>query len=96
MKELFKKALVMITSFMVLGLGVTANSHALEDHIGEFRKDVGLTSEMYFNTKFSDYVTGTATIVNLGHSYEAESFTDINDWTADNYTIKSPVSIELN
>lgn len=93
MKELFKKAMVMIVSFMVLGLGVTANSLALEDHIGEFRKDFGLTSEMYFNTKFSDHVTGAATIVNLGHSYEAESSTDINDWTADNYTIKSPVSL---
>ena len=93
MKELFKKAMVMIASFMVLGLGVTANSLALEDHIGEFRKDVGLTSEMYFNTKFSDYVTGTATIVNLGPFYETESSTGINDWTADNYTTKSPVSL---
>ena len=93
MKELLKRAIVMIASFMVLGLGVTSNCYSLEDHIGEFRKDVGLTSEMYFNTKFSDYVTGTATIVNSGPANEAESFTDINDWTADNYTIKSPVSL---
>jgi len=93
MKELFKKAIVLIASFMVLGLGETANCLSLKDHIREFRKDGGLTSEMYFNTKFSDYVTGTATVVNLDHSYEAESSTDINDWTADNYTFKSPVSL---
>jgi hypothetical protein len=93
MKELLNKAFAILASFMVLSLGVTANCLALENHIGEFSKDVGLTSEMYFNTKFSDYVTGTATIVNAGHSYEAESSTDIDDWTNDNYTIKSPVSL---
>jgi hypothetical protein len=93
MKKSLKKAIVMIVSFMFLGLGVTSNCLSLEDHVGEFRKDVGLTSEMYFNTKFSDYITGTATIVNSGYPYEAESSTDINDWTADNYTIKSPVSL---
>ena len=81
MRELLKKTIVMIASFMVLGLAFTANCLSLENHIGEFRKDVGLTSEMYFNTKFSEYVTGTATIVNSGHSYEAESSSDINDWT---------------
>jgi len=93
MKELFKTAFVMIASFMVLGLGGTANCLSLKDHIREFRKDVGLTSEMNFNTKFSDYVTGTATVVNLDQYREAESSTDINDWTSDNYTFKSPVSL---
>ena len=93
MKELLNKTFLILASFMVLSLGLTANCLALENYIGEFSKDVGLTSEMYYNTKFSDYVTGTATIVNAGHSYEAESSTDINDWTTDNYTIKSPVSL---
>jgi hypothetical protein len=93
MKELYKKAITMIASFMVLALGVTPNCLSMEDHIGEFGKDAGLTSEIYFKTKFSDYVTGTATIVNLDYSYDAESSTDFNDWSADNYTFKSPVSL---
>jgi hypothetical protein len=93
MKELLKKAIVTIASFMVLSLGVTADCLSLENPAREFRKEVDLTSQMYLNTKFFDHVTGTATIVNLGHSYEDESSTDINDWTADNYTIKSPVSV---
>ncbi len=93
MKDLLKKTVVMIASFMVLSLAVTSNCLSLENHIGEYRKDVGLTSAMNFNTKFSEYVTGKATIVNAGHSYEAESYSDINDWTSDNYTNKSAVSL---
>ena len=93
MSDLLKKISVMIASFMVLSLSFTASCLSLENPMGEYRKDVGLTSEMYFNTKFSEYVSGKATIVNAGHSYEDESYSDINDWTTDNYTNKSAVSL---
>jgi len=93
MSDLLKKTGVMIASFMVLSLAFADSCLSLENHIGEYRKDVGLTSEMYFNTKFSEYVSGKATIVNAGHTYVDESYSDINDWTTDNYTNKSAVSL---
>ena len=69
MSDLLKKTGVMIASFMVLSLAFADSCLSLENHIGEYRKDVGLTSEMYFNTKFSEYVSGKATIVNASHPY---------------------------
>ena len=50
-------------------------------------------TEIYFNTKLTNYVTGTATIVTSDNSYDAESSDDINDWTGRNYTLRSPVSL---
>ena len=93
MKDIFIKTMAMTASFMIFVLGVTATGLAMEDHIEEFRKDFGLTSEIYFNAKFSDYVTGTAAIINSGYSENADSSSDISDWSADNYTVKSPVSL---
>ena len=93
MKESVKKTITLIASFMIFGLGVAENSLSMENSFEAFGKDVGLTSEMYFNTKFSDNVTAKATIVNLLDSYNAESSVDFNDWSADNYTFKSPVSL---
>ena len=94
MKKSFKKAILVIASFMVFSVGITANCLSQKDHVGEFGKNIGLTSEMYFNTKFSNYIKGTATIVNFVNTCETVSFTGINDWTSDNYTIKSPVSLK--
>jgi hypothetical protein len=93
MSDLLKKKGVMIASFMVLSLAFAANCLSLENPIGNYRKDIGLTSEMYFSTKFSEYLSGKATIVNSGQSYENESDSDINDWTSDNYTNKSSVTL---
>jgi hypothetical protein len=93
MSDLLKKIGVMIASFMVLSLAFTDSCLSLENHMGEYRKDVGLTSEMYFNAKFSEYVSGQATIVKAGHPHQDESYSDINDWTTDNYTNKSAVSL---
>ena len=68
MSDLLKKKGVMIASFMVLSLAFAANCLSLENPIGNYRKDIGLTSEMYFSTKFSEYLSGKATIVNSGQS----------------------------
>jgi hypothetical protein len=93
MKDFLKKVIVMIASFMAFILGEAAYCESLEDSIKDSRKYNWLHSEMYFNTKISDYVTGKATVVNLGHSYEAESCIYTNDWTSDNYTNRSTISL---
>ena len=46
MKALFKKTSVMIASFIVLCLGVSTNCLSIENHIEEFGKDVGLSTEI--------------------------------------------------
>jgi hypothetical protein len=93
MKDFLKKVIVMIASFMAFILGEAAYCESLEDSIKDSRKYNWLHSEMYFNTKISDYVTGKATVVNLGHSYEAESCIYTNDWTSDNYTNRPTISL---
>ncbi len=93
MKKLMKKAIVSFASFMVLFLGVSSECLSIKDHDGLLEKISGITREMSFNAKLSDNVTGKATIVDFGHSFEQGSSANINDWDADNYTSKSPVSV---
>jgi hypothetical protein len=94
MKNLYKKAIIGLASAMVFGLGLTPDCHSMDASLEDYRTDAGFSSEINFCSKFSNYITGTARIANLGHSYKAETASDINDWTADNYTIKSPISLE--
>lgn len=93
MKELFKKPIILITNFLFITLGVSSYCYSSENHIEELHEDIGLSYEIDFNTKLSKYFAGTATIVNSNNSSEAESLTDVNDWTTENYTEKSPVSL---
>ena len=93
MKKLMKKAIVSFASFMVLFLGVSSECLSIKDHDGLLEKISGITREMSFNAKLSDNVTGKATIVDFGHSFEQGSSANVNDWDADNYTFKSPVSV---
>ena len=93
MKEFLKIVILTITYFMVLCLGVSSECLSIEDHIGQFGKNSGIAREMSFNAKLSDHVTGKATIVDFGHSFEQDSSTNIYDWAAGNYTTKSPVSV---
>jgi len=94
MKDFMKKAITVIASFMALSLGEAAYCDFLEYRIKDSRKDFRLASEMYFNTKISDYFTGKATISNLANSYEAESSIDTNVWTSGNYTIRPIISLD--
>ena len=93
MKELFKKPVIIVTTFIFITLGVSSYCLSHEDHIGELREDIGLSYEIDFNTKLATYFAGTATIVNSNNSSDAHLSTDINDWEIDNYTDKSPVSL---
>lgn len=93
MKEFFKKAAIIISSFMALGLGAATKCFSIEPHTGQYRKDIGLITETHFSTKFSENVSGTVTTVNVGQSLADDSITAINDWTTDNYTFKSPLSL---
>ena len=83
----------MIASFMAFILGEAAYCESLENRIKDSQKYIWLHSKMYLNTKISDYVTGKATVVNSGHSYEAESFIDTNDWAGANYTNRPSISL---
>ena len=49
---------------------------------------------MYFDRKISSFITGKATIANLGNSYEKESSNDKNDWTYANYTNRPSISLK--
>ncbi len=93
MKALLKKSIVIIFAFLPLCLGISSNSHSFENDLGELGIYSGITREMEFKTKLSDYITGSASIVDLGYSYHSESSADINDWTAGNYTSRAPVSL---
>jgi hypothetical protein len=93
MKDLMKKAIVMIASFMAFIQGEAAYCDSLENSIKDSRRYNWLHSEMYFNMKISDYVTGKATVANLGQSYEAESSHEYNDWTSANYTNRPSISL---
>jgi hypothetical protein len=93
MKKFLKIVILTIAYFMVLCLGVSSECLSIEDHIGQFGKDSGIAREMSFDAKLSEHVRGKATIVDFDHSFEQESSTNIYDWTAGNYTIKSPVSV---
>lgn len=94
MREFFKKTILMIASFMFLGIGLTANCLAMENNNGGFDKDVYFTSEIYFSSKFSENITGTASIKKLRNLFEPEYSGEINDWTGDNYTAKSSTSLD--
>jgi hypothetical protein len=83
----------MIASFMAFIQGEAAYCDSLENSIKDSRRYNWLHSEMYFNMKISDYVTGKATVANLGHSYEAESSHEYNDWTSANYTNRPSISL---
>jgi hypothetical protein len=93
MKDFLKKTIILIAFFMAFITGETAYCESKENSIKDSQKNIWLHSEMNFNAKFSDYVTGKATFVKLGHSYEAESFIDTNDWRSDDYTNRPFISL---
>ena len=93
MKALFHQAIVIVASILILCLGISSVCLSMDDHIGELGIYTGIVKETEFKTKLSDYLSHSASIVDLGHSYHNESSTDINDWTAGNYTFRAPVSL---
>ncbi len=93
MKRLFKKAITTIASFMFLCLGISSNSYSVDNHIEELTTGTGTSKEMEFNTKLSDYITGSASIVYPDPCHDPAASADINDWTPDNYRFKSPLSL---
>ncbi len=88
-----KKAIVMVASFMAFFLVEAAYCDSIENFNKDSQRYTWLHSEMYFHKKISDYITGKATVANLGHSYEAESSNDNNDWTSANYTNRPSISL---
>ena len=93
MKELFKKAAVIIASFMVFCSGESSECLAIGDHDALFDDDSGFAKEMSFNAKFSENVMGKMTVIDFGHVSDEDTFKNSNDWAAGNYTFKSPVSV---
>jgi len=88
-----KKAIVMTASFMALFKIEAAYCDSIENFNKDLQSYTCLHSEMYFNKKISEHITGKATVANLGHSYEAESSIDNNDWTSTNYTSRPSISL---
>jgi hypothetical protein len=72
---------------------MSSSSLSYDNHVAEFSAYTGITKEMDFNTKLSDYITGSATIVYPGHLDDPASPKSINDWTPDNYRFKSALSL---
>ena len=93
MKAILKKAMVVIALFMPFIQGEAAYGESLENCINDSKKYNWLHSEMYLNTKISEYVTGKASITNLGRSYENKSSIDQNDWTSVNYTNRPSIAL---
>jgi hypothetical protein len=93
MELVMKIAIVMLASFMAFIPGEAAHCESLDNYDKDYRSYLWLHSQMHLNTKISDYLTGKATISNLGHSYEAEPTTKINDWTSANYTNRPSISL---
>jgi hypothetical protein len=93
MENVMKIAIAMIASFMAFIPGEAAHCESLENCNKDYRNYPWLHSQMHLNTKISDYLTGKATVSNLGHSYQAESSIEINDWTNANYTNRPSISL---
>jgi hypothetical protein len=93
MEHVMKIAIVMIASFMAFIPGEAAHCESLENYDKDYRNYLWFQSQMHLNTRISGYLTGKATISNLGHSYESESTIKINDWTSANYTDRPSISL---
>ncbi len=93
MKDFMKKAIVTIATFITFIAGEVAYCGPVDNCIKDFKKCIRSDSERHFTSKISDYVTSKATLVNLGHSYRAETSIDSQDWTGNNYTNRSSVSL---